>query len=169
MKQKLILGIVLICTLFGFAQEETLTKTEEAEMIEALAMYTAVIDMDIDKSIYTNSTGNTHMTVDQKAGIIGMYMPKDFESMKVELEKSADKDGAETIKKEELKVNGETILYLKQKMTRGTEEYTMIMYFKKNDKKSCVAVTSFFEFGKEDQYEKLIEKAAFSAKIQSKK
>ena len=161
-KMNLIVIIAMLFASAGFAQEDDVIE-EEVEIKESInSIFNSVIEMDIDKSIFPVSQGNSHFTEDKKSGIVAMLVPSSFENLKKDLE---NQEGPEVLDKGELKTEGERILFLKQSVEREGETYYMLIFAKENSKEATIMVTSFYESSKDEDYKKYAEKAAKSATL----
>lgn len=164
-KYAIVLGLILSFAATG--QNDSIKAMDEEKMERAMKMMLTVhnIKMDVDSEIYPISDGNNYFTSDQRAGIAASVIPSSYEKMKTDMDNQKSEDGSEILDKGEIENNGNQILYLKQKLTRGEEIFIMHMYCKKIDDESCLTIGGFFENGKEDIYSDDIKKAAISAEI----
>ncbi|WP_298900201.1 hypothetical protein [uncultured Psychroserpens sp.] len=167
-KKYLIVIIAMLFTSIGFAQEDDVIE-EEIEIKETInSMFSSVIEMDIDKSIFPITQGNTHFSEDQKSGILAMLVPSSFENLEKDLENEQSKEGIKTLSKGALKTDGNRILFLKQSMDRDGQTYYMFIFAKEHAKDATIMVTAFYEAEKDEDYKKYAEKAAKSAKLVEK-
>lgn len=127
------------------------------------------IEMDIDKTIFSETIDNSHFTADKKSGIVAMLMPSAFEKLEEELKNEESKDGSIIIDKGELKNEGKRILYLKQSLEQDGETYFMLMFAKEYKEEVTIMVTSIYESNKDDEYKKHLENAIKSAVVVEKK
>src|SRR6476660_911400 len=107
--KKLVLAVCLAFALTGFAQDQKMSKEDEAKLEQSLKMMLdSKIDMTIDSSVFTVNDGNTYFTEAQDAGIIAMAAPKSFAKMKEDMDKKSE-PGAE---KGEMTIDGQKILFM---------------------------------------------------------
>ncbi|MCD2260683.1 hypothetical protein [Psychroserpens luteolus] len=165
----LIVFVSMLFTSIGFTQEDDVVE-EEIEIKEDFNMlFNSVIEMDIDKSIFTMSQGNSHFTEDQKSGIVAMLVPSSFEKLEQDLknELTEDKD-TDILDKGELKNDGKRILFLKQSIEREGKTYYMLMFAKEHTDEASIMVTAFYEKNQDEAFKKYGEKAIKSAKLVEK-
>lgn len=167
----LIVFFTILFSINAFSQEDKSQKDEDYEEIKKSMMsmlLSSVIEMDIDKSIFPVSQGNSHFTEDKKSGIVAMLMPSPFDNLEEDLKKEESKDGALIIDKGELKNEGKRILFLKQSIEQEGEVYYMLMFAKEYTDEATIMVTAFYKSSEDDDYVKYSERAVKSAKIVEK-
>ena len=166
MKKVVFVFALVVSTLSSYSQNDSISKSSEEELDQFLSMlFTTVVEMDIDKDVYTVTEENSHFTADKSSGIIPMVVPATYKKMKKDVIKSKAKKGRKVLDKGEIIENGKSILFLKEKTKKGEEEYITLLYCKKNDEDSCLMITSFFKKDEEEKYIEMIKKAAFSAQV----
>lgn len=164
MKEFMVFAILLIST-STYSQEDVSLKNEsELDVIfsRLSTMYFTEVDMDIDLKVYEASDeGNIYGTANKDSAIIAVVFPtSDFKDIYSEME-----EGAKLIEKRRKVVDEKPIIFLKHKKEIDEKTYVRLVYFKKDNKDFSILISSFYEEEKESKYEKLIERAAFSAKI----
>ncbi|WP_298897460.1 hypothetical protein [uncultured Psychroserpens sp.] len=164
----LIVIVAMLFTSIGFTQEDDVVE-EEIEIKEDFNMlFNSVIEMDVDKSIFTMSQGNSHFTEDQKSGIVAMLVPSSFEKLEKDLKNELSKEGTETLDKGELKDGDKRILFLKQSMEREGQTFYILMFAKEHNDEASIMVTAFYESNQDATFKKHGEKAIKSAKLVEK-
>ncbi|WP_299338179.1 hypothetical protein [uncultured Psychroserpens sp.] len=164
-RKYLVVFITMLFTCIGFTQEEEVKNEVEVEK-KLDILFNSVIEMDIDKTIFTLSEGNSHFTENQKSGIVAMLAPSSFEKIEKELANEITQDkGSEILDKGELKNDGKRILFLKQSMEREGQIYYMLMFAKELNDEFTIMVTAIYESSKDATFKTYAEKAVRSAKI----
>lgn len=123
-----------------------------------------VIDMDFNKSLYTNNFGNMYMSESPKAVLIAMVIPQSYDELKAELDKSSDAK-VKNVKKGEATESGLKFCYFTGTTKEGDDEIFVESLMKKVDANSCIIITSMYQLSVKTKYEKEAKKALVSAKI----
>lgn len=123
-----------------------------------------VIDMDFNKSLYANNSGNMYMSDSPKAVLMAMAVPQSYESGKTELTKVMKPD-LKNFKAQEFTENGLKFYSCSGNMTQSGVEVFVEVLIKKTGDDSCVMVTSIFEPSVKEKFGKEAKRAIISAKV----
>ncbi len=154
--KKLFFILALFAVSFSAVAQDGEEVVEEAPEV--------VIDMDFNKSLYTNNFGNMYMSETPKAVLMAMVIPQSYESGKTELKKSMEPD-LKNFKVQEFTENGVKYFACTGIMNQNNEEVYVEVMVKKVADDSCLMITSMYEVGIKTKYEKEAKKAILSAKV----
>lgn len=154
--KKLLLVLALFTVSFSAVAQDGEEVVEEAPEV--------VIDMDFNKSLYSNNFGNMYMSESPKAVLMAMVIPQSYESGKTELKKSMEPD-LKNFKVQEFTENGIKYFSCSGIMKQNNEDVFVEVMVKKSVEDSCLMITSMYEVGVKSKYEKEAKKAIISAKV----
>ncbi|MCL7763905.1 hypothetical protein MPF19_10795 [Polaribacter sp. Z014] len=98
------------------------------------------VEIDIDRSFFTNVTTNMYVSKNPDALIIALFLPISYKDQKAKINRKPIVKGLEF--KGEKKLNNKNILLLSGTVIKKGTEFTKQKYYIKQDKNTCIELTT---------------------------
>jgi hypothetical protein len=128
-------------------------------------MFSAKIDIDIDRSLFDQKTGNIYISEKYNAMLMMISIPQGIDKAAEQMEGERKKDGYKEISSGRYEVNGKKVLFEKGMVKKNGKKMLMDMYVVEEGENSSIFAAGLYLPKHKDLFEQKIKESISTIKV----